>query len=369
MKFSMMQSDLQESLQVAANAVPQKSTLPILSHVLAEAKDGRLILTATDLDLSIVTARPADVDAEGRIAIPARKLLEMVREFPAERVDVTVEAGSVTISFGKGVGKFRLVTADPQDFPQIPKLEGGKKFTLPLVKFERAVERTVYAVSTDDMRPEMNGVLFKLDRERFSLVATNGHRLSRVSVAGNFDAEADLIVPPKVLNQVLRLAGGIDDLRVTMSKQYVLFEAGGTRIYSRLIEGVFPNYEQVIPKESKLKVTLERQLLASAVRRISVLADSITHQIKMSLLPREIRIDVDTAGVGGGQETIQAECSGEKLEIGFNAVYLLDILKTLDSDTVVFAFNTAVSAAVVTPGMNAEGEDVLCLVMPLRLPE
>jgi len=369
MKFSMMQSDLLESLQVAANAVPQKSTLPILSHMLAEAKDGRLTLTATDLDLSIVTARPAEVDKEGRIAIPARKLLEMMREFPAEKVDVTVEAGNVTISFGKGVGKFNLVTADPQDFPQIPKLEGGKKFALPLVKFERAVQKTSYAVSTDDMRPEMNGVLFQLDREKFTLVATNGHRLARVNVIGAFDAEADVIVPPKVLNQVLRLAGGIDDLRVTMSKQYVLFELGGTKIYSRLIEGAFPNYGQVIPKESKRRVTVDRQLLASAVRRVSILADSITHQIKLSLAPREITIDVSSAGVGTGQETVPADGDGERFEVGFNALYLLDILRTLDSDSVVFAFNTAVSAAVVTPGMNAEGEDALCLVMPLRLPE
>lgn len=369
MKFSMMQSDLLESLQVAANAVPQKSTLPILSHLLADAKDGRLTLTATDLDLSIVTARPADVEKEGRIAVPARKLLEMVREFPAEKMDVMAEAGIVTISFGKGVGKFHLVTADPQDFPQIPKLEGGKKFTLPLTQFERAVARTVYAVSMDDMRPEMNGVLFQLDREKFSLVATNGHRLSRVSVSGAFDAEADVIVPPKVLNQVLRLAGGIEDLRVTMSKQYVLFEAGGTRIYSRLIEGAFPNYGQVIPKESKRRVAVDRHLLASAIRRVGILADSITHQVKLTLASREIQIDVNTAGVGGGHETVPAECDGERLDVGFNANYLLDILRTLDSDTVVFAFNTAVSAAVVTPGMNAEGEDTLCLVMPLRLPE
>jgi DNA polymerase-3 subunit beta len=369
MKFSMMQGDLLESLQVAANAVPQKSTLPILSHFLVEARDGKLTLTATDLDLSILTTRSADVEKEGRIAIPARKLLEMVREFPSERVDVSVDGSIVTISFGKGIGRFHLVTADPQDFPQIPKFEAGKRFTLPLVQFERAVERTIYAVSADDMRPEMNGVLFQLNKERFSLVATNGHRLSRMSVSGKFDAEADIIVPPKALNQVLRLAGGIEDLRVTMSKQYVLFEVGGTRIYSRLIEGAFPNYEQVIPKESKRRVTVNRQDFAAAVRRVAILADSITHQVKVTLQPKEIQIDVDTAGVGGGHETVAADSEGERLDIGFNAVYLQDILRSLDSDTIVIAFNTATSAAVVTPGMNAEGEDVLCLVMPLRLPE
>jgi DNA polymerase-3 subunit beta len=371
MKFSMMQSQLLETLQVAANAVPQKSTLPILSHLLVEAKDGTLSLTATDLDLSIRTSADVSVDREGRVAVPARKLLEMVRELPPEFVEVVVEKGTATFTFGGGAGRFHLVTAEPDDFPQIPKMEGAKKFTLPLKSFERAVERTVYAVSGDEMRPEMNGVLFQLSRDKFNLVATNGHRLARASVAGSFSGDADVIVPPKALHQVLRLAGGksIGDLQVTMSKQYVLFEIGKTRIYSRLIEGMFPNYEHVIPRENKKKVTIHRELLTAALKRVAILADTITHQVKLSFSPGKAVIDVSVAGVGGGQETLDAEYQGEALDVGFNAHYILDILRSVSSETVVFSLNTPVSAALVTPGVAEEGEDLLCLVMPLRLPE
>ena len=179
----------------------------------------------------------------------------------------------------------------------------------------------------------------------------------------------DLIIPPKALGQVVRLAGGNDKVNLFVSKNFAVFEMGPTTVYSRLIEGNFPNYEQVIPKDSPKKFEMPREELAAALRRVAILSDSVTRQVKMALKPERVELSVSTADVGEAMETIGVEYTGEPLDIGYNAFYFLEALRTMNSKNVNIALNTPTSPGIVTPTDQEKGEDLLCLIMPLRLPD
>lgn len=369
MKFKLQQSDLQKALHPVVSVVPSKSTLPILETVLIEAApDKGITLTATDLDISVRARRPAAVGEQGRVAVAARRLFDVVRELPQQEIEASGDESGLALTCGSG--RYRFVGAAVSDFPGLPEISADKDATLDPRKLERMVRRTLYAVSTDETRPELTGVFLELREKEIRMVATNGHRLARAGLQGAFKIKRDLLLPPKALNQLLRLMGDFTgEVELSGTKNYARFALDDTQLYSRLLEGPFPDYDRVIPKDNPLQAVIRRDDLVSSLRRILVLSDSQTRQVRMSLSGVRLRLTAEYQGAGEASEEIPMEYEGDDLTIGYNGGYLLEMMKTFESDRVEMRFQSAVSAGTFRPREEPEDEKLLCLVMPLRLPE
>jgi DNA polymerase-3 subunit beta len=371
MKFKQMQSDLQKALHVVASVVPSKSTLPILETVLIDASpEGRLTLTATDLDISVRTQSSAEVSEAGKIAVSARRLFDIVRELPEQ--EITLSGSETHLELTGARGRYRFVGAPVEDFPELPDISTDKQVTFAPLKLEQMIRRTLYAVSTDETRPELTGVYLEIapKQEEVRMVATNGHRLARASLKGDFKQERDMLLPPKALNQVLRLLSEVEgEVEVSGSKSYARFGLGNTSLYSRLLEGPFPEYDRVIPKTSSRQAILNRSDFVASLRRILVLSDSQTRQVRMAFSKGHLQLLSEYQGAGEASEEMPAEYDGDEVTIGYNGGYLLEMFKTFQGEKVVMTFESAVSAGVFKPVAESEDEDLLCLVMPLRLPE
>ena len=369
MKLSLMQAELQKALHTVASVVPSKSTLPILETVLINAgKDGSLSFTATDLDISVRTKREASVTEEGSVAVSARRFFEVVRELPDQEISLSGSENYLSLTCSRG--HYRFVGAPIVDFPELPDVSGDKSTDLDAHSLEKMIRRTLYAVSTDETRPELTGVYMEIGDNDMRMVATNGHRLSRAGVIGSFKQTRDLLLPPKALNQLLKLISSSDGkIVVSGSKSYASFIFGQTELYSRLLEGPFPDYERVIPKSSAFSAMINRGDFISSLRRILVLSDSQTRQVKMVFEPNRLQILSEYQGAGEASEEMPIEYGGDELTIGFNGGYLVEMMKTFEVDTVEMKFESAVSAGVFIPVNGKPEEDMLCLIMPLRLPE
>jgi DNA polymerase-3 subunit beta len=369
MKFTTSQSDFQKALHLVASVVPSKSTLPILETVLLDVTAaGEITLTATDLDISVRVRRSADVEEAGRVAVAARRLHDVVRELGDQELSISGEESGLTLRCSSG--RYRFVGAAVDDFPGLPEIPDQRQVEVAPEKLERMIRRTLYAVSTDETRPELTGLFLSITENEMRMVATNGHRLARASLSGSFRQKRDMLLPPKALNQLLRLIGDAEGpVEIGGSKNYAMAQFGNTQLYSRLLEGPFPEYERVIPKSNPLRALIRREDLLASLRRILVLSDSQTRQVKLVYEPSRLQILAEYQGAGEAMEELAIEYDGDPLTIGYNGGYLLEMLKTFDSERVEMTFQSAVSAGVFQPGEKSPEEDLLCLVMPLRLPE
>jgi DNA polymerase-3 subunit beta len=369
-KIVLDQAKLNQKLQAVSAVVPSKTTLSILSNVLFDADGGELKLTATDLDLSMTTTLQAKVEEPGKICVQAKKIGEIVRSLPPLEVKIsTVKAGHVRIQCGKS--DFKIATQEADEFPKVTDRMADKGFSVPGETLNHMVERVIHAVSQDLSRLALTGVLWEFDKTKFSMVATDGHRLAKVVRSEKLAAGdvKEVIVPAKALQQLQRLAPEEGDVRVGVNQNYIMFDLGHTFLHSRLLEGPFPNYRPVIPAANNNKLTVEREALAQATRRVSILANTLTHQIKFGLRPDAVALSVSTPDLGEAQEDVVAAYAGPEIDIGFNAVYLLDILKSMGSADVEFALDRSDNAAIVHPVPEADGSEFFCLLMPLRLSE
>ncbi len=369
MKFTIVRPELSLLLNNVISVVPPKSTLPILSTILLVAKGNTLTATSTDLDMSISASVKAEVESEGSVCIPAKRFNDIVRELPAQEVKVAVDDHRVKVECARG--KYAISGMEPGDFPKMPSFKSEFRFSLDSGVLKKGDKRCLYAASTDESRPVLNGVFFQLLPSELRMVATDGHRLAKATFAGEFVKEkTEAIVPPKALKQAVKItpeSGG--SLEIALSKNYILLEIGDSVICSRVLEGPFPNYEQVIPKDTNKKLSVNRDELIDAIKRVSILADTVTHQVRFSLRKDRINLSVSTADIGEAQDTVPAAYEGEEMDVGYNANYILDILRSIDSDEVRFSLNTPLNAGLVEPVEKEEGEDLLCLIMPLRLTE
>jgi DNA polymerase-3 subunit beta len=357
---------LQEGLVAVAAAVPAKTTLPVLSNVLVEATKQGLRLSGTDLDIAVSTTVAADVDAEGAATLPAKKLSDIVRELPSAPIRVTT-AGEQRVSLECGRTKFKLLGLPREEFPSFPPVKFDKAWKAPAELVHKLVAHVAFAASTEESRPILNGVLWELRPDRMRMVATNGHRLAKMDVPASGGSTADLIVPPKALEQVRKLFAPEAEVEIAKSENHIGFRAGGTLVYSRLIEGPYPNYEQVIPRENDKSATVDKAALTAALRRMSVVASDQTHRIRMALSGGAAKFSVQTPDLGEAQDELALTYEGEPLEIGFNAQYLLEVMKYMPTDEVRLTFKAPERAATVEPVGWDDPSSYLCLVMPLRL--
>ncbi len=366
MKFTITREQLQEGLTAVAAAVPTKTTLPVLSNVLLEATKQGLRLSGTDLDIAVGTSVAADVDAEGAVTLPAKKLVDIARELPSAPIRITA-AGEQRVSIECGRSRFKLLGLPREEFPSFPavKFDGAWKAAAGVV--QKLVSHVAFAASTEESRPILNGVLWELRPDRMRMVATNGHRLAKMDVPASGGSTADLIVPPKALEQIRRLFTADAEVMVARSDNHIGFKAAGKVVFSRLIEGPYPNYEQVIPRENDKAATVDKAAMSASLRRMSVVASDQTHRIRLAFSGGTAKFSVQTPDLGEAQDELAVTYEGEPLEIGFNATYLLEILKYMPTDEVRLTFKAPERAATIEPVGWNDPASYMCLVMPLRL--
>ncbi len=369
MKFTITRQNLHQGLAAVSASIPTKTTLPVLSNILLEAADEEVWMSGTDLDVAVRVRVPADVEQDGTLTAPGKKLQEITRELPDQPVELEASGEQLEIRCGRSA--FKLNGLPAEEFPSLPGIEFGEGWSITGKELQNLIHHVSFAVSTEESRPILNGVLWELRDARMQMVATNGHRLARMAVpAGPSTAtSADFIVPPAALHQVQRLFKAEDELEVARDGNHLGFRAAGIEVYTRLIEGSYPNYEQVIPKDNDKWAIVEKAALESAVRRMAVVASDQTHRIRMVFEEARVHLNVLTPDLGEGQDELELQFEGEELEIGFNANYLLEVLRYLPTQEVKLTFKAPERAATVEP-VVPEGEeamDYLCLVMPLRL--
>lgn len=369
MKFTITRENLQQGLGAVAASIPTRTTLPVLSNILLEAGDEGVRLSGTDLDIAVSLGVPADVEEAGALTVPAKKLQELARELPDGPVRVTTKGDRFELEAGRA--KFRLNGMPKDEFPTFPAVDFTESWRVPADVLRQTIGATSFAVSTEESRPILNGVLWQLGGQEMRMVATNGHRLARMAVPLETSEapRADLIVPPRALQQVDRLFGPGTEIEVARSENHLGFQSGGTRVYSRLIEGPYPNYEQVIPKDNDRIAIVDKQALSSALRRMAVVASDQTHRVRLQFTSSSVRFSVETPDLGEAHEEMEADFNSEPLEIGFNASYLLEVLKYMQTEEVRMSFKAPERAATIEPVSSDGGNapDYLCLVMPLRL--
>jgi DNA polymerase-3 subunit beta len=371
MKFTVNRDDLAEKLQTVLSVVSTRTTLPILGNILLTAEGNRLQISATDLDLSITCNVSAKVSKDGVTTVPGRTFADMVRELPDEDVAVAVTGNRVEIKTGRGL--YRVSGMAAEEFPKLPAISTDQEIAVPGDQLKSMVRRTAYAVSVDPTRPALNGVLWQANGEQMFMVATDGHRLARVAIADNRlgGHKGELIIPPKALSLVLKIMGdSTDDVGVALGEKNILFHIGAAVVTTRLIEGPYPNYEQVIPQSNDKRLIVDAATLMAGVRRVAVLSNSLTHQVKFALSNGKLELSAANQDIGGeAKESLVCQYEGEDLEIGYNANYVLDMLKNYEEGDVVFELATSVSAGIVRAAKEEKGQEYLCLIMPLRLAE
>ena len=368
MKIVTTKDNLLKAIQVVQNAVSTKNTLPILSHILVEARKDAIRLTATDLEIGVSIKVEGEVQEEGAITVLAKKFSEIVKELPAQnKVTVTVKKGqSVNIESGKSY--FRLMGLPREDFPQLPEFpQGGKNQDLikvPQKLLKGMIQLTAFAMSHDETRYVLNGILFSFKDKVLKLVATDGRRLAIMERAlpelGNF--KKDIIVPTKAIQELGRNLGDEGDANFYFKENQIQINLGAVTIISRLIEGEYPNYEQVIPKKTKDELKIGTQEFLQAARRASILTSQDSQSIKINIIKDRMIITKNTPDLGEAREELEVDYKGSDLAIGFNPNFLIDVLKNIEEENVKFCFIDPEKPAVIK-----NGDHYTYVVLPMQV--
>jgi DNA polymerase-3 subunit beta len=370
MEFSVKKFDFFRELELIQGVVERKTTIPILSNLLCEATGSRLSITATDLEISICTACDAKVKKEGAGTIPAKKLFELIRLLPDSEIKFKL-LDNHWVEIISDRKKYKMVGMARDNFPQLAPAPH------PLVKIpakilSAMIARTAFAISTEESRYTLNGALLVLKPESAVMVATDGHRLALVETAHKFDglnAEVRVLVPRKAMMEVQRLAAEAgEDAQVDFARDdtNLYFQFGGRLLISRLLTGQFPNYEAVLPRENDKKITLDRNELNDAVRRVSQLADQRSHAVKMALSKDGVEISSSSPEYGEAKESIEMEWKGAEISIGFNAQYLLDFLSAAAEGPISLELKDEQSAGQLRP-LGDDAYQYRYVIMPMRI--
>jgi DNA polymerase-3 subunit beta len=379
MELSIQQGDLAYAVSKAFASVSSKSPMPLLSCLLLEADKHGLRVTGSDLDVTTAVTVPCEVKTVGKAAVSARHFNEVVRKMPRGPLKVTITGEQCEVRYGEGKGWSRFPVQDASDFPRIPELKAENQVTLEGDALARLIARSSYAASTDATRPNLSGVFIHGGEKQVLFVATDGHRLARASRKGAYGGlgKDGVIVPSRALAAVSRTAEeatGPVAIEIAAGRNQAGFttQVGEFRvqILARLLQGPYPNYEQVIPKNNPRELKVKRDELLEAVDIVASHADNVTRQVRFSVSSGSLGVSSATE-LGAGEHKVGAEFQGESMEIGYNAAYLIDILRSIEGEQVLFRLNNALAAGVVEPvgGLKQPEEDLLCLVMPLRLPD
>lgn len=364
MDIQLTREPLIRALQLVQNIVEPRQTLPILSNVLIEAQGEHVRITATDLEVSARVSLPATVSGPGGVTLAARKLLELVRELPAQPITLSLQPnGWVQLTCGSA--SFRLVGLPAEEYPPIDTDGGEGAVAVDGARFRGMVARTSYAMSQDESRPFLNGLYVTLRKGELRLVATDGHRLAVARAEVGAGGEMAGIVPRKAVQELGRVVGAGEELALAIRENQVFVQTTGFLLASKLIEGQFPNYEQVLPKAHPHRLAVAREALIAALRRVSVVADDRTRPVRLSARPGAVRVSASSQELGEAEESLTAEFTGqEEIAMGFNARYLLEALGPMEGERVSVELKDPLSPGVFK---SASDESHLCVIMPMRI--
>jgi DNA polymerase-3 subunit beta len=369
MKFIVDSNELQKALIKINGAIPTKSTLPILENILFTVSNNSLHLIATDLEISMSAKIDVKGSEDGSIAVPAKRVMDTLRALPETQLIFHADESTNKIQMITENGEYILVGESNQDYPKIPEFKSDSEIDIDGQLLGALLNKTIFSVSTDELRPAMTGLLMQIKNNEICAVATDGHRLVKISYKNIKNAKTykDIIVPAKALSLVSK-ASESETNTIHVNPTHIKFSFKNLTLTSRLIEENYPNYESVIPLDNDKKLTVDRNILLSSVRRVSLYSSSNTHQVRFSMKKNELKISAEDIDFGGeAKERITCNYDSDIIEIGFNANYIVDILSHIESEEVVFSLSSSVRAAIITPATIKENEDILMLVMPMRL--
>jgi len=336
MKFKVEKPQLMNAIQAVQNIITSKSALPILSNILIETQGLVLRLTATDLDIGITCAIPVDIQEPGAITIPAKRFSDIVKEFPLDVINVTTKKNNQVI-IDSDMCQFKIMGLAKEEFPKLPEFKDKKAIKIDQGVLRQMLTLTTFAVSMDETRYVLNGVLFKINKSTLTLVATDGKRLAiaeRKLSAVEPDVEVSIIIPIKTIQELNRNLKDTGELSLVISSNQVLFDLGAVAVVSRLIEGEFPDYKQVVPAASENKMKVERSQFLLAIKRAALLTTQDYQAVKLEVFKNKLVISKSTPDVGEFHEELAVEYQGRELVIGFNPVYLMVLLKNLNEETI-----------------------------------
>ena len=370
MKFIVSSSYLQKKLQVLGGVINNSNTLPILDNFLFELQQSTLTVSASDLESTMSTTLSVESDSEGQIAVPAKLLLDTLKTFPEQPLTFVVESNN-TIEISSNHGKYVIAYTAADEFPKPLELTNSSQTVVPSVVLATAINKTIFAAGNDDLRPVMSGVFFQFSTDNLTFVATDAHKLVKYTRADLKASEtAEFIMPKKPLNLLKGiLATADEDVTISYNDSNAKFSFGNSILICRLIDGKYPNYEAVIPKENPNQLTIGRNQFLNSVRRVSIFSNKTTHQIRLKIAGAELNISAEDIDYSNkAEERLTCDYQGDDMQIGFNSRFLNEMLGNLESEEVQLEMSLPNRAGILTPvdGLD-EGEIVTMLVMPVML--
>lgn len=371
MELVVRKADLLRELNLLQGIVERKVTIAVLANVLMEADGGELKLAATDLDVGLRSRCEASVSKPGTLTVPAKRLFDIVRALPD--TDIRIEEDRAGMKIAAERFESRMSTVAAEEFPTLPAGADTYHETFTAASFRRMIKKTQFAITGEDTRYYLNGGLLVLRPERMTFVTTDGHRLALVTVPrGDEAAEKagkteDVILPRKTLSELDRILGDADaDLQYGRGENHLFFRLGQRLLISRVIDGQFPAYERVIPRNNDKSVNFDRDRLMQAVKRVGILSNERSRAVKLQVEPGQVEINSSTPDVGDAREVIQVEYDGPAMQLCFNGQYIQDFLSAVETEQVSLEFKDDVSQAVMRP-VDAEGYEYTYVIMPMRL--
>lgn len=370
MEIKVKKTDFLNLLKGCQGIVEKRGTMPILANILIEASGQGIRVSATDLEMALLAEGHAEVKTEGKALINARNLYEIIKEAPEEVIRLA-KKGNEGIEVTSGRSHFRIVGMNPDEFPALPKVASPEQIALDATDLEEMIEKTFYAASTDETRYTLNGLYLtqvgKGEKNLIRLVATDGHRLAynEREMSGKLKVAKGIIIPRKGISEIRNLlTNGEGDLAVQLDERAILFHRGRVSLLIRLIEGEFPNYEQVIPKKLDKIVSIERQALVGALKRASIMTSEAGRGVKFSFAASGLEISASHPDLGEAKEEVAIDYKGPTFQVGFNPRYFLDVLSVLEDEKLVLELKDEVSPCLLRSEFD---RGFLALVMPMRI--
>lgn len=370
MKFIVNSAYLLKQLSNINGVITTNPVVPILENFLFELEKGGLTVTASDLQTSMITELQVESKEKGSIAVPARILLDTLKNLPEQPVTFSIDESTYSVEIISDNGRYKLSGENATDFPKVPAVSNDFTAQISSEVLARAVNNTIFATSNDELRPAMTGVYVNLGDKNTTFVATDGHRLVRYR---RTDVKSDngnaIIIPRKALNLLkATLPAETMDVVLSFNMANAFFKFGNIRMICRLIDERFPDYENVIPSGNNIKMTIARNELLGALKRISIYANKTTHQVRLKITGSELQISAEDLDFSNeANERLSCEHDGEDIEIGFNARFLVEMLGNMDSDQIRLTMSAPNKAGVILPAEKDQEEDILMLVMPVML--
>ena len=363
MRIKLEKAQILDGLQKVQSIVNQRTTLPVLSNILFKAEEDALTLYATDIEVSVKTKINATVHESGATTLPARRISSIFKELADQEIELFVDEKDIaTIQSGTAV--FKIVGIAEDDFPPIPDMQGGKVYSVEQNVFKEMLQKTIYSASTDETRMILNGVLVSLKDEKITVVATDGRRLALVEQELEFpqENEYDFVIPTKTVNELTRTLGDEGPLKITILDKKVAFEFGNMLIISKVIEGNYPNFRQVIPSQCELRIPVERESLLTAVKRVALIAKEQQSTVRLSFGSNILEISTEAQDIGEAHETIPIKYDGRAINVAFNPDFLMDPLRNLQSDEIFMELTDELS-----PGVMKSNVPFIYVIMPMRI--